>query len=227
MKKGLLASALMLGFVFLAVSHTLLPVNAQADDQYESFRPTMTSPLIIVDSPKNNTIFNASSIALIVNVSAPQVLAISPKVSRYESFLSKVYYKGDWLSNDTILYPSIYGNRNLIRVDTNLSNIPEGKHQLQIIASGEEGVIAAMFGYSYHSTSTTTIDFTIHVVNPASSTPTPTPHLTSSPSRSSMPTINTGSIAPPTIPNPILLIIIILIVISILTCLYAIKRKKR
>lgn len=227
MKKGSLASALMLGFVLLAVSYPLLPVNAQADDQYESFRPTMTSPLIIVDSPKNNTIFNASSIALIVNVSAPQVLAISPKVSRYESFLSKVYYKGDWLSNDTILYHPLYGNRNLIGVDTNLSSIPEGKHQLQIIAIGEVGVIAAMFGFSYYSTSTTTIDFTIHVVNPASSTPTPTPHLTSSPSSPSMPTINTGSIAPTIIPNQFLLIIIVLIVIAILTFLYAIKRKKR
>jgi hypothetical protein len=187
MKRTALALTLIFGLVIATLNIYVTRVQAQQDldsleDYYNRYKPTMTPPSILVTSPQNYSIINTSSISLVFNVSAPQVIEVSPDVNHYSTWLSRVYCKGDWQDEEQVLY-SRYPWKDdsdneafdFLEFNTTLSNIPEGKHELKINAVGVVGIKIAMFGCSYNPDANASIIFTVNSVQSTS----PEPKLTS------------------------------------------------
>jgi len=172
MKRTALVLMLILGLIILATldCHDVV----QAQDYYDRYKPTMTPPSILVNSPQNYSIVNTNSISLAFNVSGLQVIELSPDVNKHSSRLFRVSYKGDWQTEEQLLYSAQHESLDFLEFNTTLSGIPEGTHELQIIAVGEVGVIVAMFGFSYHSDANSSIIFTVNSMQPTAS-PEPTP----------------------------------------------------
>ena len=162
-----------LGIFILAIRDCYV-VKVQAQDYYDRYKPTMTPPSILVTSPQNHSIISTNSISLAFNVSGVRVIEVSPDINRHSSRLFKVSYKGDWQTEEQLLYSAEHESLDFLEFNTTLSGIPEGTHELQIIAVGEVGVIVAMFGFSYHSDANSSIIFTVNSIQPTPS-PEPTP----------------------------------------------------
>jgi len=95
-------------------------------------------PEISINSPQNNT--PCSNVYLNINVTLPKSTTAS------FSFLHNVYYRADWLQNQTYIYNS-KGVSDEIRSDNSperqyfaysgvLDGVPEGSHSLTIYAEG-------------------------------------------------------------------------------------------
>ena len=65
-----------------------------------------------------------------------------------------------------------------LEFNTTLSNIPEGTHEVQIMASGRVGVRVAMFGGSYSSGSNSSIIFTVNSIQTTQHNQEPFPAVT-------------------------------------------------
>jgi hypothetical protein len=95
-------------------------------------------------------------------------------VNKHSSRLFRVSYRGDWQTEEQLLYSAQDESLDFLEFNTTLSDIPEGTHELQIIADGVVGVTVAMFGFSYHSDANASIIFTVNSVQPTPSLePTP------------------------------------------------------
>ncbi len=173
MKRTALILMLILALIISATLNCSF-LGVQAQDYYDRYKPTMTPPSILVTSPQNHSIINTSSISLAFNVSGVQVIEVSPDVNRYSSRLFKVSYKGDWQTEEQLLYSAEHESLDFLEFNTTLSDIPEGSHELQIIAVGAVGVIVAMFGFSYYPEANASIIFTVNSIQPTPS-PEPTP----------------------------------------------------
>jgi len=186
MKRTVLAVIFILELIILAtLDYHFLGVQAQQvtdplQDYYDRYKPTMTPPSILVTSPQNYSIINANSISLVFNVSEPQVIELSPDVNQHSSRLFRVSYKGDWQTEEQLLYLAEHESLDFLEFNTTLSNIPEGTHELQIIAVGAVGITVAMFGFSYHPDANASIIFTVNSIQPTPS-PEPTPESESLP----------------------------------------------
>lgn len=142
------------GFIDRASSEVIFQVNNQ-----EAYEPTIVPPAILVFSPQNNSATNSISIPLVFNVSAPKA------ADAVRSQLTHVYYTGDWQTEKQDLYiqnSSSDEHFDFLEVNTTLSSIPEGTHELQIFASGIVNINKAMFGYTYHSDTNVSIVFTVN-----------------------------------------------------------------
>jgi hypothetical protein len=161
-----------------------------AQDYYERYKPTMSGPNISVTSPQNASVIESNSLQLIFNVTEPQIVKLSPNISpniienngvRNSSDIVRVYYKGDWQNNQTILYSNQNSDIDFLEFNETLSNIPNGRHQLEITSFGSIGLIVAMFGSTYQNNATTTIVFTTNYGEPTPTLSPPTdrnpPHL--------------------------------------------------
>src|SRR4030067_2636691 len=105
MKRTALALTLILGLVIATLNNYVTRVQAQQvldslEDYYDHYKPTMAPPSILVTSPQNYSIINASSVSLVFNVSEPQVIELSPDVNQHSSRLFRVSYKGDWQTEE-------------------------------------------------------------------------------------------------------------------------------
>lgn len=185
-------------------SMVVKPANAQ--DYYESYKPTMTGPNINVTSPQNGSTIQSNSLQLIFNVTKPQITKLSPNippsiienngVRNSSGIITRVYYKGDWQTEETNLFLNQDSKMEFLEFNENLSNIPDGKHRVEITAIGSVNLIVAMFGFTYQNNETTTIT------------------INNNYNESSMPTINTGQNPPQTQPFPTSVLVIALIVIA-------------
>lgn len=201
----LILALIIIGFILTTIP--LATVDAQ--DYYERYKPTMSGPSINVTSPQNGSAIQSNSLQLIFNVTKPQIIKLSPNipdsiienngVRNSSGIITQVYYKGDWQTKETNLFSNQNSNIDFLEFNENLSNIPDGKHQVEITAIGSVNLIVAMFGFTYQNNETTTITVTNHYNESSMLTPT-----------SPIPTNNTDSL---TEPFPTLL----LVVASILT----------
>ncbi|MCW4044826.1 MAG: hypothetical protein NWE94_04840 [Candidatus Bathyarchaeota archaeon] len=181
MKKIALAVTLIVGLIFW-VTFSCAVVGAQdqqasdsLQDYYDRYKPKMTPPTISIASPQNYSVINTNSISLVFNVSEPQVIEISPDANKVSTRLFRVSYKGDWQTEEHFLYSAEHGSLDFLEFNTTLLNIPDGTHQLQVIADGVVGFTVAMFGFSYNSETNTSIIFTVNSTQPTPSTFTSTP----------------------------------------------------
>jgi len=171
MKRTALALTLISALLLSAAAGTFL-VNSAVADAYETYRPETTPIAIIVSTPQNNSITNENSISLAFNVTAPIIVSAPEEAQSVSTRLASVYYKGDWQDEKQELYAYDYLHApnvekfDLLEFNTTLSNIPEGTHELQIMASGTVGLTVAMFGFSYHSGSNSSIIFTVNSIQP-------------------------------------------------------------
>jgi hypothetical protein len=150
--------------LFILAIRDCYVVKVQAQDYYDRYKPTMTPPSILVTSPQNHSIINTNSISLAFNVSGVRVIEVSPDVNRHSSRLFKVSYKGDWQTEEQLLYSAEHESLDFLEFNTTLSGIPEGTHELQIITVGEVSVIVALFGFSYYSDANSSIIFTVNSI---------------------------------------------------------------
>jgi len=182
MKGKALALILILGLIILATLDChVVGVQAQQvtdplQDYYDRYKPTMTPPSILVTSPQNYSIINTNSISLVFNVSGPQVIELSPDVNQHSSRLVRVSYRGDWQTEEQLLYLVQYESLDFLEFNTTLSGIPEGTRELQIIAVGAVGITVAMFGFEYHPDANASIIFTVNSIQPTLS-PEPIPEV--------------------------------------------------
>jgi len=177
MKRKALALTLILRLVIATLNIYMTGVQAQlipepVQSYYEDYEPEITPPEISISSPQNNSVTNANSISLIFSVSAPQA------IESVRSQLTQVYYKGDWQAEKQDLY--FWDSKSdsyfdFLEFNITLTDIPEGKHELQIMAIGTVNIRVAMFGFTYHSDANASIIFT---VNSIQSTPSPEPTST-------------------------------------------------
>jgi hypothetical protein len=121
---------------------------------------------------------------LVFNVTAPIVVSAPEEANAVSTQLDSVYYKGDWQDEKQKLYVYDYIHApnvevfDFLRFNTTLSNIPEGTHEVQIMASGRVGVRVAMFGGSYSSNSNSSIIFTVNSIQPTQRNQEPFPAIT-------------------------------------------------
>jgi hypothetical protein len=176
------AATLITAILITAVAGGFL-VHSAVADAYETYRPETTPTAIIVSTPLNNSITNENSISLAFNVTAPIVVSAPEEAQSVSTRLASVYYKGDWQDEKQELYAYDYLHApnvekfDFLEFNTTLSNIPEGTHELQITASGTVGLTVAMFGFSYHSGSNSSIIFTVDSIQPTQPNQEPFPTL--------------------------------------------------
>lgn len=173
MERTALALMPILGLIILATINCHV-AEVQAQDYYDRYKPTMTPPSILVNSPQNHSTINTNSISLVFNVSEPQVIELSPDVNKHTSRLFRVSYRGDWQTEEQLVYSAQDESLDFLDFNTTLSAIPEGTHELQITAIGEVGITVAMFGFTYHPDANASIIFTVNSIQPTPS-PEPTP----------------------------------------------------
>jgi len=173
--KTALALALILLIISAAPACIVMGETDPLQDYYDKYEPTMMPPSILITSPQNHSIINTNSISLVFNVSEPQIIEVSPDVNHHSSRLFRVSYMGDWQTEEQLLYLAQQENLDFLEFNITLSEIPDGTHELQIIAVGAVGITVAMFGFSYHPDANTSIIFTVSSMQPTSF-PEPTPY---------------------------------------------------
>jgi len=214
--------ALLLTLIIAVSCLTLMVVKpANAQDYYESYKPTMTGPNINVTSPQNGSAIQSNSLQLIFNVTKPQIIKLSPNippsiienngVRNSSGIITRVYYKGDWQTKETNLFSNQDSKMEFLEFNENLSSIPDGKHQVEITAIGSVNLIVAMFGFTYQNNETTTIT------------------ITNNYNESSMPTINTGQLPPQTelLPTLTVLVVILIVLAVVITSVLLFKRHRK
>jgi hypothetical protein len=204
---------------------TTIPLaTADAQDYYELYKPIMNGPTVNVASPQNASAIQSNSIQLTFNVTKPQIIKLSPNipdsiienngVRNSSGIITQVYYKGDWQTKETNLFSNQDRNIDFLEFNENLSNIPDGKHQIEITAVGSVNLIVAMFGFTYQNNETTTITV-INQYN-ESSTLTPT---------SPNPTNNTDSLAEPFL--TLLLAVASILTAFVIASILALRRHRK
>jgi hypothetical protein len=130
---------------------------------YPAYGGTFSSQLIIpIASPQNNTVYTTNNIAVIFNVNTPERTGVS--------YLLKVYYTADWLPKDVIVYlGAVRSNRHTFTEHTEHNAtyvIPDGEHNLTIVATGEGGTLYSEKWYSFEMAGVSVINFTIDTTPP-------------------------------------------------------------
>jgi hypothetical protein len=140
-RKSITAAAFILALLFSAVAGTFFANLATADPYVYVGdvppKPDTVPPKISIFSPENNIAYNTNYVALTFNVSGPT----GPTVN--QPIVMEIYYKADWLENNVTVYKytsdpySGYptnGAYTEYSVNLNLTEIPEGNHNIKVIA---------------------------------------------------------------------------------------------
>ncbi len=177
MKKTVTTLILLLTFLSITIVTTQF-VNLVVANPYiklpgEDVVPdTKTKPpQITIFSPNNNSIYSQNNVTLSLNVT------VGESSTAFNPFLSEIYYITDWQSNYTDLYryipdASIYPSPIIPTFNTSLelTNIPEGKHNLTI-CTREVGTYFRyqaqyMFIDTFEIKKSTSIFFTVDTIVP-------------------------------------------------------------
>jgi hypothetical protein len=156
-KKALLTIAFVSMLLFSAVAGIQLVGLGEANPYvYEnpyyytddiSLKSYVNPPMISMSSPKNNTLYNKDNVFLTFNATIKNSTTAT-------SLIYRVYFKTDWLENETevyryefpsyleSIYPFIFGNATKQEPITSfypnlkLTEIPEGKHNITVYVVG-------------------------------------------------------------------------------------------
>jgi hypothetical protein len=129
-----------------------------------------SKPTIIISSPKNNTRLKTNSLSVTLNVSI-----ITTNMQDYQEWISRVYYKSDWLQEDTYVYEYYNPDPNYIRPKItefyyrlNLTEIPEGVHKITFHAV-ERGFYcpSLLEYYGFSANDSSVVVFTIDTTPPS------------------------------------------------------------
>lgn len=126
-----------------------------------SYTPTVTPPAITVQSPTNNSETTNATIALTVFVTAPTAPnAISTSIYY-------VYYKTDWNNDNQYLYRQNLTNGEhfeSIDLHTNIQNVPQGSHNIMIVASGIVTVREGTYLFQFDSETNQSIVLSVNSI---------------------------------------------------------------
>jgi hypothetical protein len=164
-------SALTLIILFFIAELFVSTVSANPYSQalYKGTINASSNPAIHISAQYNNSKYNKNSLSIPFNVSIQKTSNLD-----YHVYISKVYFTADWMSGDVILYR--YYNQDPSRIEQpvlegsytiNLTNIPEGKHNLNIHAIEGGDYYPSYFEYfMLSSNSTISLAFTIDTIRP-------------------------------------------------------------
>jgi len=174
MRKKFPSAALILALLLSAVAATLFVnlgrANPYSQAVYKGEIAPPSKPTITIPSPKNNSIYNTNGLSIILNVSIKKT-----NNQNYQEFISRVYYKSDWLQDDTYVYKYYNPDSNYIRPQItefyyclNLTEIPAGKHNVAFYAIEAGYYFPSLFEYYGFSTNdSSVISFTIDTTSPS------------------------------------------------------------
>jgi hypothetical protein len=169
-KLGLaLSFTLLLLFSPLAGTFNLASANPYSQAIYQGTIDAPSLPLIENSPVYNNSVYNKNSLSIPINVSLT-----TTSDDAYREFISKVYYKSDWLSDEPIIYKYYNPDSNNIKppityldYTLNLTGLPNGKHILTFYAVEGGYYYPSLFEYYILSSNTSaTIAFTIDTEPP-------------------------------------------------------------
>jgi hypothetical protein len=145
-KVTLLTLTFILALLFSAVAGQLT-VIVEADpymwEGYVPAGPDTIPPKISIFSPNSNTTYNVNNVTLAFNVTEPTGPTVSsPKITQ-------IYYCADWLENNVTIYNGD-GRRSELSIEKNLKGIPEGNHNITIVAGYEWDYITGTDWYVHY-----------------------------------------------------------------------------
>lgn len=137
-------AALISIFLVAAAAGTIL-VNSAFGNPYSHIFPVYSGevtprsdtqpPKITIFSPENNSTFNTK------NVSVSFKVEVGESKSAESKMISDVYYKTDWLENNTYVYEYVpiailvYEEEASFSSTLNLTDVPEGRHSVIVYAT--------------------------------------------------------------------------------------------
>jgi hypothetical protein len=169
MKRKVSALMLILPLLFSAVVGIRFVDPAIANPMwgssvYKGEAGAPSKPTIIISSPMNDTILKTNSLSVTLNVSIT-----TTNMQNYQEWISRVYYKLDWLQEDTYVYA--YHNPPTITefyYRLNLTEIPEGVHKITFHAV-ERGFYCPYLleYYDFSASDSSVVVFTIDTTPPS------------------------------------------------------------
>ena len=167
------AAALIMALLVTAAAGTLLTRSGKANPysqaQYKGTIAPPSRPTITISSPENNTSHKTTNLTIILNVTIAKTT-----VENYDEFISRVYYTADWQQNETYIYkyynpdPShILPKISEFSYSLNLTDIPEGKHNLTFHAVERGYYYASFFEYyGFSANVSSQLSFTVDTISP-------------------------------------------------------------
>ncbi|HEX9262092.1 MAG TPA: hypothetical protein VF893_06140 [Candidatus Bathyarchaeia archaeon] len=167
------AAVFLMTFLVAAAAGTLLvrlgKANPYSQAQYKGTIAPPSRPTITISSPENNTSHKTTNLTIILNVTIAKTT-----VENYDEFISRVYYTADWQQNETYIYkyynpdPShILPKISEFSHSLNLTEIPEGKHNLTFHAVERGYYYASFFEYyGFSANVSSQLSFTVDTISP-------------------------------------------------------------
>ena len=125
-------------------------------------------PVLTIESPQDGIVYNSRYVTLSLSADVGQ--AISASYTR----IMQVYYRVDWQQNETYLYKNEninipYDPYAITRFSstTNLTEIPEGRHNITVYAVEWGAYIEGIFVHMFSINCSLTITFTTDIIFPS------------------------------------------------------------
>ncbi len=143
--------------------------NPYSQAQYKGTISPPSKPTITISSPENNTSLRTTNLTVVLNVNITKTT-----VENYDEFISRVCYTADWQQNETYIYkyynpdPSyILPKISEFSYSLNLTDIPEGKHNVTFTAVERGYYYASFFEYYMLSGNVSSqLSFTVDTIPP-------------------------------------------------------------
>jgi hypothetical protein len=165
------AFILLLFFSAVAGTQAVNSVRANPYSQavYKGEISAPSQPTTTIMSPHNNTNYNIENLSIILNVSITKTNS-----QNYQEWISRVYYKSDWLQDDTFVYEYYNPDPSYIRPKIteffyrlNFTEIPEGQHHITFYAVETGYYYASLFAYyGFSANSSSVFIFTVDTTPP-------------------------------------------------------------
>ncbi len=166
-------AALITALLITAVAGTFLlrlgNANPYSQAVYKGTIAPPSKPTITISSPENNTSHKTTNLTIVLNVSIAKTT-----VENYEEFISRVYYTSDWQQNENDIYKYYNPDPSYIRpkisefsYSLNLTEIPDGKHNITFHAVERGYFYASIFEYyGFSANASSQLSFTVDIISP-------------------------------------------------------------
>ncbi len=164
MKRSAFALAFISALLFSAVAGNLFVKSGKANPAVYGGKTAppenAESPTITVFSPNNDTVLTSNSISLTFNVTVPE---------DYGHMLTDIWFVSDWQGSNTSIYhldmttPDYINDRSWITnfsYNTKLTEIPEGKHSIEVFATSLGKYSIGVYFYDFVMTGSSSVTFT-------------------------------------------------------------------
>jgi hypothetical protein len=167
-RKPVVATALIISLsLTLAFAVTFVnsaKANPVLDEKYVDPPYGTNPPTILISSPNNNTVIASGDVSLAFNVSITE--------SENTRFLTEVYYEVDWQEGKSPVYhlDMTTPNQNWITEFSHnkpLTGIPEGKHNITVIAAAWGSYTIGLTMYSFDIGGSSSVSFTVDTTPPS------------------------------------------------------------